>query len=149
MTVGRTVFLALATCVLALAASPASADDAVSAYSIESVTQRPDFASQVEGIQFYFGDAAHPPATRRIEQNVTTSLRTRKFGRSNEEACQWVMLSALIQLRNRAQSVGGDAVVNIRSNWRNAETSSSTEYQCSVGFLMAGVALKGDIVSLR
>ena len=149
MTIGRTVFFALATCVLALAASPASADDAVSAYNIESVTQRPDFASEVQGVQFYFGDAAHPPATRQIEQNVTTSLRTRKFGRSNEEACQWVMLSALVQLRNRAQSVGGDAVVNIRSNWRNVETSSATQYQCGVGFLMAGVALKGDIVSLR
>lgn len=149
MSLGRTVFFALATGVVALAAQPASADDAVSTYRIESVVERPDFASQTQGVQFYFGDAQHPPATRSIEQNVTTSLRTRKFGRSNEEACQWVMMSALIQLRDRARSVGGDAVVNIRSNWRNVESSSTTEYQCAVGFLMAGVALKADVVSLR
>ena len=95
MSLGRTVFFALATGVVALAAQPASADDAVSTYRIESVVERPDFASQTQGVQFYFGDAQHPPATRSIEQNVTTSLRTRKFGRSNEEACQWVMMSAL------------------------------------------------------
>lgn len=132
-----------------LAPATASADDAVSTHLIASVVERPDFASQVEGVRFYFGDTPHPAVARRIEPNATTSLRTRKFGRSNEEACQWVMMSALIQFRAHAQGVGGNAVVNIRSNWQNIEFSSRTEYQCAAGFLMAGVALKGDVVSIR
>ena len=135
--------------VLPLAAAPASADDAVGDYQISSVTARPDFASNTSGVSFHFGDAVHPAVARSIEQDVTTSVRTRKFGRSNEEACQWVMMSALIELRNHAQAVGGNAVVNIRSNWRNVETSSASTYRCATGFLMAGVALKGDVVSLR
>lgn len=149
MKLDRTIILALAACALAFTAAPAQADDDVSAHQIEAVMSRPDFTSQLEGVRFYFGNAPHPTVARMIDDNVTTSLRTRKFGRSDEESCQWVMLSALLQLRSHALSVGGNAVVNIRSNWRNVETSSATEYQCSVGFLMAGVALKGDVVSLR
>jgi uncharacterized protein YbjQ (UPF0145 family) len=111
--------------------------------------ERPDFASQLNGVRFYFGDQNHPAAARVIERDATTSLRTRKFGRSSEEACQWVMLSALLQLRQHALNVGGNAVVNVRSNWSNVEWSSSTQYRCAAGFLMAGVALKGDVVRLR
>lgn len=138
---------ALAAAAVMLFASPAKADDAVGDYSIESVTQRPDFTSQMNGVTFYFGDSPHPDG-RTVEANITTSVRTRKFGRSSEEACQWVMMSALIQLRARAEAVGGNAVVNIRSNWRNQETSSRTQYRCASGFLMSGVALKADVVRL-
>jgi uncharacterized protein YbjQ (UPF0145 family) len=139
---------ALALPIALFVSGPANADDAVGNYSIASVVARPEYAAQLEGVQFYFGSTRHP-AGRTIEADAQTSLRTRKLGRSDEEACQWVMLSALIQLRNYAQSVGGDAVVNVRSNWRNNVVSSTTEYQCASGFLMAGVALKGDVISIR
>lgn len=132
-----------------LMATPAAADDAVSVHSIANVTSRADFVSQTEGVRFYFGDSSHPAVARRVEEGAQTSLRTRKFGRSTEESCQWVLMSALIQLRQHALDVGGNAVINIRSNWRNNEWSSATEYQCASGFLMAGVALKGDVVTLR
>lgn len=143
----RLALLAIAIPAL-LAATPAAADDAVTTHAIANVLQRTDFSSGGEGVRFYFGDAPHPAASRHIERDATTSVRTRKLGRSTEEACQWVMMSALIQLRQHALDVGGNAVVNIRSNWRNNEWSSATEYQCASGFLMAGVALKGDVVSL-
>jgi uncharacterized protein YbjQ (UPF0145 family) len=132
-----------------VAASPAMAEDAVSTHSIAASVDRPEHASQLEGVRFFFGSAPHGAVARVIEEGVQTSLRTRKFGRSSEEACQWVLLSALLQLKSRAQALGGNAVVNIRSNWRNVEWSSNTEYQCAAGFLMAGVALKGDVVLLR
>jgi uncharacterized protein YbjQ (UPF0145 family) len=144
----RLVALALAL-PFVLMATPAAADDAVTVHEISAVTSRADYAAQLEGVTFYFGSTAHPTVSRVIEEDARTSLRTRKFGRSNEEACQWVMLSALLQLRNHAIAVGGNAVINVRSNWRNAEWSSETQYHCAAGFLMAGVALKGDVVSLR
>lgn len=144
----RLVAMALALPVV-LMATPAAADDAVSTHDIANVTGRADYASQLEGVSFYFGNTGHPAVSRVVERDARTSLRTRKFGRSDEEACQWVMLSALVQLRDHALSVGGNAVVNVRSNWRNSEWSSETQYQCAAGFLMAGVALKGDVVTLR
>lgn len=146
MKAGSIVLSALALAMLAFA-SPAAAEDAVADYTIDNVTQRPDFSGQMSGVTFYFGDVPHPAGST-VEADVTTSQRTRKFGRSSEEACQWVMLSALQRLRDRAQAVGGNAVVNIRSNWRNVETSSRTQYRCAAGLWMAGVALKADIVRL-
>lgn len=140
--------IALAIPLLLLTAPAASAEDDVANYAIANVLERADFATEFEGFHFYFGDTRRP-ASRVVESNVRTSLRTRKFGRSNEEACQWVMLSALIQLRDHARSVGGNAVANIRSNWQNQEFSSRSEYQCAAGFLMAGVALKGDVIAIR
>jgi uncharacterized protein YbjQ (UPF0145 family) len=144
----RLAALALALSAL-FVAMPAKADDAVSTHQIANVTALPAYATEFSNIRFYFGNASHPSVTRRIEADVTTSLRTRKLGRSSEEACQWVLMSALIQLRDHAVASGGNAVINIRSNWRNQEWSSATEYQCAAGFLMAGVALKGDVVALR
>jgi uncharacterized protein YbjQ (UPF0145 family) len=135
--------------IIVLAATPAVAADALGPHDLAGVLQRPDYMSQLEGVQFYFGDAPHPAVARTIEADTKTSLRTRKFGRSAEEACQWVLLSSLLSLKERALATGGNAVVNIRSNWENVETSSSSQYQCAVGGLMAGVALKGDIVSIR
>lgn len=147
----KRLFAAMALAIpMALASvGTAQAEDAVGAYEVANVMNRADYASATEGVRFYFGNTAHPAVQRRVEADVTTSLRSRKFGRSNEEACQWVMMSALIQLRDHARAVGGNAVINVRSNWHNVEWSSPTQYQCAAGFLMAGVALKGDVVTLR
>lgn len=130
-------------------ATPAAADDAVSTHDIANVTGNPAYATEVGDFPMYWAGQSTPRIARTVEANATTSLRTRKLGRSTEEACQWVTMSALIQLRDHARALGGNAVVNIRSNWNNVESASATQYQCAAGFLMAGVALKGDVVSLR
>jgi uncharacterized protein YbjQ (UPF0145 family) len=57
-------------------------------------------------------------------------------------------LSAVLELQERAVKEGGDAVVGIKSNWKNQETVSDTEYVCADGSLMSGVALKGTVVKL-
>jgi uncharacterized protein YbjQ (UPF0145 family)/F0F1-type ATP synthase membrane subunit c/vacuolar-type H+-ATPase subunit K len=138
----KKLFAAAVAAIVLGGASVAHAEDAVTNHSIAAVMERPEYAQQLEGIRFVFGRGGG----RVIDGDSKVSLRTRKFGRSSEEACQWVLLSTLLQLKNRAQAVGGNAVVNIRSNWQNVEFSSTTEYQCAAGFLMAGVALKADIV---
>ena len=43
---------------------------------------------------------------------------------------------------------GGNAVINIRSFYKKNEMSSETKFECHVGLLMAGVALKGTVVYL-
>jgi uncharacterized protein YbjQ (UPF0145 family) len=52
-------------------------------------------------------------------------------------------------LREKAQSFGANAVVNIRSNYRNNLTSSTTTFKCGSGMLISGVALVGDVVELK
>lgn len=95
----------------------------------------------------YFGNQAHPPIAQTIGDWVT-NLKTNAFNKSDEVACQWVFLSALISLRDRAMKEGGDAVVGIRSFYKKNEVVSDTEYECHAGALIAGVALKGTVVKL-
>ncbi|ALM51238.1 hypothetical protein [Halomonas huangheensis] len=79
---------------------------------------------------------------------VVTNRKTNALNKTDEEACRWVMLSALIALQDRAKEEGGNAVINIRSFYDQKEFESDTEYECHAGALMAGVSLRGDVVTL-
>jgi len=96
-------------------------------------------------IPIYFAGQSHPEISSSWGE-VSTSRKTNAVGKSDAEACQWVLLSALKVLQEAASKRGYDAVVNIRSNYQNNEFSSATEFQCGAGKIMAGVALKGDLV---
>ncbi|MBF4217373.1 excinuclease, partial [Vibrio anguillarum] len=55
----------------------------------------------------------------------------------------------MIALKDRAIKEGGNAVVNIKSNYKNNLTSSNDTFQCGAGAVMAGVALSGEVVKLK
>ena len=44
---------------------------------------------------------------------------------------------------------GGNAVINIKSNYKNNTTESDTTFKCGAGNIMAGVALIGTVVRLE
>jgi hypothetical protein len=117
-------------------------------FAIAGVMENEGFANRLEGVSFYFGEQNHPAIKENFGE-FRTNKKTNAFGKSDLEACQWVMLSALVQLHVRARSLGADAVINIRSNYKNREFTSETHYICGAGGLMAGVALIGDIVDLE
>jgi uncharacterized protein YbjQ (UPF0145 family) len=99
-------------------------------------------------VAFFFG-AQKTPA---IGQNFGTFVANRKtnsFGKPDQEACRWAMLSALLSLRERALKMGGNAVVNIQSYYKKTVATSETTYECHAGGIVAGVALRGTVVKLR
>lgn len=115
---------------------------------IQDVLNSPDFQSKVgNSIAFYFGNQPTPPVAQNMGEWVTNK-KTNAFGKSDEAACQWVMLSALIQMRDRAVAEGGNAVINIVSYYDKAEIPDKTQYECRAGAVVAGVALKGTVVKL-
>lgn len=99
-------------------------------------------------IRFVFADADHGEV---VDQhgNYVTNKKTNAFNKSDEEACRWVMLSALLSLQERVKAVGGNAIVNIESYYKKKPMASRSEYECHAGAIMAGVALRGDVVTLR
>ena len=99
------------------------------------------------GVRFYFGKQSYPTVDRTLGDYVANP-KTNAFNKSDQEACEWVFLSALISLHDRAVHEGGDAVVNIRSFYQKREVASETEYECHAGAVLAGVALKGTVVKL-
>ena len=58
------------------------------------------------------------------------------------------MISALLELRDRAVREGGNAVIKVVSYYNKQEIPDTTEYECHTGAFVAGVALKGTVVKL-
>ncbi len=136
-------------CCFVLAVATAHARDDKNMYSIEKAMVAAAKENKLnKDIKFYFGSQSPPKVTTSIE-TTTTSRKTNAFGKSDEDACNWAFLSALIALQERAAKVGGNAITNLRSNYKNIEVSSDTEYECGTGAIMAGVAFKGEIVKLE
>lgn len=124
------------------------AKDDVGKYPIESLLKSSK-AKEVllDDIALYFGEQPHPKATETYGE-VMSNKKTNAFMKSESEACEWVMLSALIALQERAKREGMDAVVNIQSFYKKREFISTSEFECGAGNLIAGVTLKGTLVKL-
>ena len=132
-----------------LVAPPLQARDDIGDFYINEVMSS-NKAQEALGddILFFFGDEAHGEILNTIRE-VKTNKKTNAFGKTDEEACHWVFLSAMKNLKAYAIKHGGNAVVNIRSNYKNNETSSSETFKCGAGTIMAGVALIGTIVKMK
>ena len=129
----------------ALAAPSASAADRKLMLPLEVAMNQKDAEAKLDdSIKFYFGDTAAPKGKRLGSDS--TSAKTNAFGKSDERACNWAFLSAMLSLQKRAKELGADAVVNIVSNYKHQVMSSTTEFECHAGAMIAGVALKADFV---
>ncbi|HEX9395796.1 MAG TPA: excinuclease ABC subunit A [Burkholderiales bacterium] len=99
-------------------------------------------------IALYFGSKS----TRAVERNLGVYISNKKTNSSNKsdaEACAVAFISAAISLQERARHQGGNAVINITSVYKGASFASATEYLCGAGTIMAGVALRGTVVTLK
>ncbi|MDZ4381292.1 MAG: hypothetical protein U0942_08135 [Parvibaculum sp.] len=115
---------------------------------VKPALETPDAKQKLDGsVSFYFGDTPHPPILENYGE-VVSNKRTNAFAKSNAETCQRVVLSNFIEFQERAKALGGNAVVNVTSYFRRNEVRDDDRYECHVGFLMSGVALKGDVVKL-
>ncbi|WP_413282797.1 excinuclease [Vibrio sp. MA40-2] len=126
----------------------ALARDDVSDYNVAEVLASADGKSVLgDSIQFYFGEQAHSKIVNDFGE-FKTNKKTNALNKSDEEACAWVFLSAMKTLKERAVKEGGNAVVNIKSNYKNNLSSSETTFKCGAGTFVAGVALTGKVVRL-
>lgn len=140
----------LITCVaLAIAlVMPASARESRKEYPLKEALEIGYERGKIEeDIKLFFGDQPHGPVDRNLGE-FTTSQKTNSFNKSDVKACRWAFFSAVIALQKRARLEGGNAVINIKSNNKHIEFSSAKEFQCLAGNVVAGVALKGDVVRL-
>ena len=134
----------LSTLVIGGLAAPASARD-----TRLHLDAQPVIASGIEdrtldgSVRFYFEGQATPAVLEQLGA-ASTNRKTNAVGKSDQEACRWVMLGALLALQEAAKARGANAVVGIRSNYKRQEFVSATQYECAAGAIMAGVALKGS-----
>lgn len=141
-------FTLILTTTLLLISSQAYSRDTKHMLSIEEVFQSEDYKEKLDPeIQFYFGKQKHSKVTRSFGK-FATNKKTNAFGKSDEKACRWVLLSALISLQERAKNEGGNAIINIVSYYKKHINSSETKVECHAGAFLAGVALQGKVVRL-
>lgn len=132
----------------ALSISPAIARDEIFQVNISDAMASPAAHEKIDGsVRFYFGGTPHPAVLHRFGDYVTNQ-KTSSFLKSDARACNWVFVSALIELQKRANALGANAVVNIHSYYKREDFSSTTEVPCHAGGVIAGIALKGDFVTV-
>jgi len=125
----------------------AEARDTKYELKIADVMADPRYAQNVPSdVKFYFGSQA-APAGQDLGEFVT-NRKTNSFGKQDEEACTWGMISAMKELGERALAEGGNAVVGIVSYYKKKVFSSETTFECHAGAFVAGVALKGRVVKV-
>lgn len=100
-----------------------------------------------KNVRFYFGGQSHPKITKDFGEYMSNK-KTNAFNKTDEKACQWNFLSAMLSFQDRALRMGGNAVVNIRSYYKRNEISSETEFECGSGAFVSGVTFLGDVVEL-
>jgi uncharacterized protein YbjQ (UPF0145 family) len=127
---------------------PAHARDTRHLLPIAIALEIKDAQEKLDGsVKFYFGDQLPPQVLTNLGSDVS-NRKTNAFGKSDEKACNWAFLSAMVALQTRAQQLGANAVINIVSYYNKKVMSSATEFECHAGAIIAGVALKGDFVKI-
>ena len=101
-----------------------------------------------ENVLFFFGDEPHGKILRQMGE-VRTGKKTYALNKSDKEACHWVFLSAMKELKVQALRRGGNAVINIRSFYKRSVSSSSETFKCGAGTMIARVGLIGTIIEME
>jgi uncharacterized protein YbjQ (UPF0145 family) len=105
------------------------------------------YSSDLSGVAFYFGNQSHPRVVETLGSYVA-NRKTNAFNKTDAEACERIALTALKEFKDKAQTLGGNAVINIHSYYKKNEISDPTSYECHSGFAAAGAAFKGTVVKL-
>ncbi|MFS1290862.1 excinuclease [Pseudomonas piscis] len=116
----------------------------------ESVVSDALRAGRLDGsVKFYLAGNPHPAVLQVKVTELATNKKTNAFNKSDIAACEWALQSALITLQAAAKRVGANAVTNIVSYYKHRVRKDLNTYECRAGMLMAGVALRGDLVFLQ
>lgn len=137
----RSIFFILFAALAAFATTtPASARDTTLHLDASEVLDPSYSKNSLDGsVRFYFAGQQTPAVLSDMGRG-RTSRKTNAVGKSDAQACRWVMLTALAALQAEAKSRGANAVIGITS----AHTfSSPTQFECHAGGIMAGVSLQG------
>lgn len=147
MTYDRTALLAVAAAGILLSA-PASARDTRYLLPMEDVLNMPEAREKLGSDVKFFLAGQKTPKVLETRGTEVSNRKTNGVGKSDDEACRWAALSALIAFQDKAKEQGANAVVDIVSYYKKNEMKSATEYECHAGAVVVGVALKGTIARI-
>jgi len=143
----KTILVA-ATALMCLAPGAAAARDDRLVFAVADALSTPAAKAKLDPrIRLYFGTQGSPAGARTVGE-VSVNRKTNSFGKTDLEACQWVFLSVVLELQELARKAGGNAVIEIVSNYKHEARDSPTEFTCGAGAIIAGVAFRGKVAKL-
>lgn len=133
---------------LALGAPAAHARDEQRLYDVAAALATPQGRDRFDDtIQFFWAEQ-DTPASQQSFSIHTSERKTFLPTRTEQEACDQSFIEALASLRDAARKIGADAVVGIKSLYKNREFRSATQYECRLSYFSASVTLEGRLVKL-
>lgn len=129
-------------------ATPAFAREDFHDFPVKDAAESELGKERLFDVPYYMKGQKHPPVASEIGI-YTANKRTSGVFKSDEGACKVAFLSALISLQQRANRMGGDGVIDIRSITRHNNLESPTEFRCIAGNIIVNVALEGRVVRFR
>ncbi|HSZ83065.1 MAG TPA: excinuclease ABC subunit A [Polyangia bacterium] len=148
MTNARLIALVLAGAALLAARTTSARDDRLT-FKVKDALEHGESKQKLNpNIKLYFGKIPHPKPVQDLG-DFEAKEKTRSFHRTDQEACDWVFLSAVLKLQEHAQNMQADAIVDIESDFKGQPLVSDKEYLCDAGSIMSGVTLKGRLVKLK
>src|SRR5262245_5405794 len=136
----RLRILAIATLTAgALAPAAAQAKDEQRLYDIATVMDSAEGRDRFDDtVKFYWSGQVPPTPTETLSIQ-TSERKTFLPTRTEREACDGSFIEALAALRNAARKAGANAVIEIKSLYKNREFRSATEYECRLGYFATSV----------
>jgi hypothetical protein len=106
--------------------APSSARDSKYMLPVAAALEAQDGKQKLDGsVKFFFGSQETPQDPDQTRYRRYQSQDQCAVGKSDEKACNWVFLSAMMQLEKRAKELGANAVVNIVSYYQKNVVSSA------------------------
>ncbi|WP_405119170.1 hypothetical protein [Pseudomonas leptonychotis] len=123
--------------------------EGASYFNFQASVEKATAAGLLDGsVRFYLAGQQPPGELRKI-RTVTSSRKTNASNKSDEEACSWALQSALVSLQNAAKKAGANAVVDIASINKRDLYKDPQNFQCLAGLLIASVALRGELATIK
>lgn len=141
----RSIVIALSVFTLVGGTAPVFGEDTWEYFSVHDAINSPLAQEKLDpGITFHMKGEQHP-AVSDVTPEYTANQRSRKFGRSVEDACQTAFISALMSFQQRAYKEDADTVIDLYSVTKDKRFESTDQYSCLVGGMIANVALRGKV----
>jgi len=137
---------------LALCALPgiSQARDTQLFLPFQQVVAQMTAAGKIDGsVKFYLAGNQPRGKISVISPNAVTNKKTNAFNKTDTQACEWALQSAILSLDSAAKNVGANAVTNIVSYYKSNIHADANNYECHAGAFIGGVALKGDLSKVR
>jgi len=117
-------------------------------FPLADVLAMPEAKAKLDpGIKIYLKGQSHPQVDKQLGEGVTNQ-KTDSAARSDEHACRWAALDALIGLQRGAKAKGANAVVNVVSYYKKVTFESPTDYECHAGAMVADIVFKGQLAEV-